>query len=74
MLTWFPVIIVAFGSLSFAACNLFYFPMSLPQFLMICASLYISLLLADIAVLSKKLKQVERELDREHTILAASRY
>lgn len=73
MLTWVPIIIVAFGSLVFASCSLYYLPMGIPQFSMVCCGWFLSVLLADLAVLIKKLVQVEREIHNEHRVLSRSR-
>lgn len=73
MFTWVPVITVAFGSLVLASCSLYYLPIGIPQFLIVCCGWFLSVLLADMAVLRKRLLRVEREIHQESRILSRSR-
>jgi hypothetical protein len=73
MFTWVPVISVAFGCLVFASCSLYYIPIGIPQLCMVCCGWFLSVILADMAFLRKKLVQVERELYQENRVLSRSR-
>ena len=69
MFEWLPIMLSAYLFVGFSACYLYLLPIGFAQFAMVFACLFFSIILADVALLRRRLSRIRRELAREEAIL-----